>query len=634
MFKKIILVSSILPFLAQAQVAEQVLQKIEKVNSAAPGVSPCFDCGNTEIEKVSTFGACVRELCTDKNHFDYDVIATKLEKESSGTQVRGEAEVEKKLQEIMAIRQGADNPETRKKIYDLLKKSEFDMSDESLEMAFQLMAVTLSSAALKPDAKGERVIMDEDKFEKIKLPFSSQNKAALKKRLQGVVASFPPIAELSDGVLINSETYLKEKYPGLTSTEALQKMAADAKAEYEIFKKTRMARFFLDSFDVASFYPAEMIQNIESGRDLSEMVVRDFIAEIRGMEVTRKLFAGDLVDGKDIDYSEIRKHFVRPALIDKTIAFLKQDEARTKKENEDGLAGCMGVYRRNMKVLPNAQQAKALKDSVQEVKNRVAQGWAPKYSVQTQKGIEDYLKKVDFVLPLSKDEFQEGFKEKLRLKLLAKQRDSKLEIRNFSTLALIFLVTEFNKEIVAIAKPESAAAKDMSSNEYLKMCDREKVKTLSDANYTLLGKIRLSYTSAQALDLGKGVIAHELGHGISRIFRDKKASDHSSKKHAEFIKCLGGLHSKNGEHYHEEDYADWVAGNVTSVNMACIFPQNYRSSGSLLENVDESDPHSDDFFRLLHIESLQRAKLPKACNKVLAREKTSVDFESCQRLLK
>lgn len=140
-------------------------------------------------------------------------------------------------------------------------------------------------------------------------------------------------------------------------------------------------------------------------------------------------------------------------------------------------------------------------------------------------------------------------------------------------------------------------------DDVLSFCDKTEPAFLNDAAITSQNKIQLSWPTITNPELGLGIIAHEIGHMVSKKFPD---AVYSSKN------CLE--RKKNTEQYSEEDFADLfsselmnkLAGkvlDVTAKNMACgLLPRDKDQwvAGSL-KNAYAADEHSSGFYRLLAV---------------------------------
>lgn len=632
MLKKIVFtILLLIPNLGVGQIDEQILKQIEKIEKGAPGVpretDPCSTC--VASESVSAiFDACVKKVCTEKGLVPYTEIPAILPADLAKP-APDEKEVEAIFDKMIAIKSPIDTDVEREKIYDLLKAGKFAMTEDNLDLAFQYIVVGVGGQSIKWNMTTYRAEFDEEKFNEIALPLSEINKTAMKERVKAFVAGLPSAIELANSGEDNPDGYLASKYPGLSKVDAVKKLTAEFRNEYENFKQSGLGKLFSKIADGDFMFPKELVSEIESGKDVTDMSLRDLIAKKSSFSATRIYLSSAQASGKDkIDYKDLRTRMSAPAQIAEVIEKSKSDRATENTKKQDGKIACLSIYRRSLLTLPSVEQINALKKTINEVKKDIGEKWASNYSIHTQKKIAEYLEKVDFFLPPSRDDYSNGFKQRIQREIQVKARNAELNIKDRESLAFFMVLGSYSKSF-----SKTGSEKEKESSEYSEFCDKDKISPLNDANYTLRGKIQVSYTSAHALEMGKGVLAHELGHGISQIFNADLASDESSKKHQGFLSCLNSQHDINGTQYVEEDYADWVAANVTKANKACLYPQAYSPGTKQMENAFKTDTHSSEFFRLMHVESIQRGKLPGECNTFLVEQGTPKDFLSCQKLL-
>lgn len=102
-----------------------------------------------------------------------------------------------------------------------------------------------------------------------------------------------------------------------------------------------------------------------------------------------------------------------------------------------------------------------------------------------------------------------------------------------------------------------------------------------------------------------------------------------------YAKTGPGAKEINISYYAEEDFADLfsaVSLGPSYENFFCFsISRNYYQTKSLekLFDDDPDDEHSDDFFRLLHIEKARAGDLPPACLKIINDKKVNQKFKDC-----
>lgn len=631
MFKKIILSALFIPVISTAQIGDQIIKQINKFNEGTPsattGSNPCGTCAEQKTAR-SMFFDCVNELCRNKFLPVYTAIPF-INPMELNTPVPHAKEVEALLVKLENSVADSFPPEHEQKMDDLLKNKKLVMTNDDLDLFLQVLTFRLASLSIGWDPMTLNAFLDEGKFAQLQsqLPLSKKNQDLLKKKALAFAADLPNAKELMSMNNANPDIYLGYNYPGLKKDEAVKALIKDLRQEYKNYSESSIGKLLAKMSDDDTFYPQELLAVVESGHDIKNSDVADLIAAKKTLWTTAKFYSAGASTGKGkADYSDLRSQLVNPDRYERYKQAEKKKDAE-RKANQDTKSRCMSNYDRNMRILPSQDQVDKLKAGIIQVKSDIKTKWAPQYSEQTQKHIAEYLKEVDFLLPPSTEEYSKDLQARLVRKTQENSRKSATKFKDYNSLGLIHSILAYSEDIPVLASQGGYGEADS------KICQTNEFAALIDANYTMLGKIQLSYTVAHQLEMGKGVVAHELGHGISQILRSGKASEHSAKRHEEFMSCLSGLHDQNGSQYAEEDYADWLSANVTQTNMGCINPLGSYWSGEKQIADDPEYTHSSDFFRLLHIESIQRGKLPDSCNGVLVEEGTPKDFMACQKMI-
>jgi hypothetical protein len=181
--------------------------------------------------------------------------------------------------------------------------------------------------------------------------------------------------------------------------------------------------------------------------------------------------------------------------------------------------------------------------------------------------------------------------------------------------------------------------------------------SISDYSLTATGKISLSWFSAAYLDVGMGILAHEMGHVVSSHLRGLKDA---SKQAAGFMKTLNCVANRNpfitsatslqphdNTFWSEEDWADFFSSRVLnelekkkslwmkySKNVGCAlindsgFSENANYGGNSLR-PDLYDFHSSGFLRLLMVATDRRRVTPQ-CQPLLRYASTHQRTLQCQ----
>lgn len=176
--------------------------------------------------------------------------------------------------------------------------------------------------------------------------------------------------------------------------------------------------------------------------------------------------------------------------------------------------------------------------------------------------------------------------------------------------------------------------------------------TLNDSFQFTLNKpiLHVSPYSCDHPEIGEGIVAHELGHGLSTFMNahaDK--SPESAKKYQEIRKCINQqspdqslilpdqvmLAFPGDTLTGEEDTADWLSFNGTTPGtpVSCSFlpvKDNAYDPRGLKLKPAQNDSHSAGFLRAIRQIMAQKQSLSVACQKVVNAYKGIVEVGICQ----
>ncbi|MNL08671.1 hypothetical protein D3C87_1294030 [compost metagenome] len=209
-------------------------------------------------------------------------------------------------------------------------------------------------------------------------------------------------------------------------------------------------------------------------------------------------------------------------------------------------------------------------------------------------------------------------------------QQGKAEWQSFAVLSLITGVT----------KEESLFG------DIIEGCKDLEPKGLVDASYASLDMITMSWQSAMFPEFGAGIMAHELGHAVSRAVGEATPGNETYKntrscvisKHQDLLSADKKNESVN--RYQEEDWADEFAATVVSeLNQTWPYAKNYgclmmsmenkKYTGLVLQNIENQGGHSTSFLRALVAQSKMTGSLPASCLKALSQTETQAIQRSC-----
>lgn len=202
------------------------------------------------------------------------------------------------------------------------------------------------------------------------------------------------------------------------------------------------------------------------------------------------------------------------------------------------------------------------------------------------------------------------------------------------------IISAFDFDVYDPEKPLEKVYED--SNELIKKI--EGIIKPYDASFSILPLIKLSWLANSRF--GPQIAKHELGHQVERAILSKGNSmDFGILQRT--INCLAQLHperpqairSEKTPHYSEgfyssEDFADLFAakaGHNDAANVGCwglLDISGEIDDGSLV-NIDETDVHSSDFFRALHIDFTKKQRLTPSCAAYLEADYPEFEMQLC-----
>jgi hypothetical protein len=310
----------------------------------------------------------------------------------------------------------------------------------------------------------------------------------------------------------------------------------------------------------------------------------------------------------------------------------------------------------NIVSAPKAADIRQGPPMVQEVIRSVQENFISRYSLKTQNIINDRIGRLHFIFPEAQENLLQSYKRILlnfRDKVAAQDR----------ALSNLTPSQEQDQAMLALAgTKEKRPDKDpqlFPDDSIRNFCRHYKFSLLSD-NYDNSGggTIVLSWYSISNQDMGKQILAHELGHQVRHAMISNPISEHSAGILAQQKQCLSENHPeikplfKNSSEeisilpesstaavkkevpssfYEDEDFADSVAAVAvkTRSNLGCNFiplngPQQFgelalynhkeiemAAQDEILKN--QLNIHSSPVFRVLNIQLTRKDGLPKTC---------------------
>ena len=359
----------------------------------------------------------------------------------------------------------------------------------------------------------------------------------------------------------------------------------------------------------------------------SAMAIFDFLgkdAELKALLTTDRL---DL--DKDAQESGVAQKLQR---------LIETRKAQANGPDQDIKGACRLSYVRALEVLPSAQDLEAFRPRIETLKQQFITKSRQFLSAEDAQKIETRLAQATIALPITRDRHLANLKQSLEKGVeSARQSKNEMETIQHSDHRDIFMA------LMMAQTPD--VTKDKSSTEDI--CEHLQVQLLPDAALSNGNRILIGPMVVRFGKQADGIFFHELGHLLF-----SELSNHASRQETETWftqaqRCLIGNHSEmpaEEQHrqaqnpaqalYVSEDWADLISAQIDEPanNFACFFVRQANDEdydGFLMKNEDLTDPHSSDFYRLLHLSSLKQGQLSAACLGALAAKDAQPHFRNC-----
>ena len=245
----------------------------------------------------------------------------------------------------------------------------------------------------------------------------------------------------------------------------------------------------------------------------------------------------------------------------------------------------------------SGQNQKALK-MADGARQSVIDHVLPSYSTLSGRRLRDLLRSVRFILPPTREQAKQDYLD---------------QIKTYAERTPELLNDDNPLQSFCFAREFSARA-------------------LRDETLPTTDRVFVSVESVLYPDIGRQILAHEMGHQISAEFKRKNLSAESTQIYDRTRKCLADQHRfEEGppDRFVEEDHADLISARAfpnSQVETWCM-AQGGKHSFEL--NASKEDPHSGFLFRLLHMHQIAFGSLPPTCLDALREAGQNVQFHDC-----
>jgi hypothetical protein len=434
---------------------------------------------------------------------------------------------------------------------------------------------------------------------------------------------------------------LAKRYPGLSLKDALKTAGLAVQKDAMELKTGPYAKDALKDTGSRSYLNDQTINLAASGADLSSAEMTRFV-EVQGMVnlikdwYTPKELGGQTSIPADPYPISVRENLKRMNTEEKLNSYLTSlnNQPKFKKAWFATAQNCLTNFQEQMATAPSAADVESARETAAWARERVNAVLKPALSEQSMRIISGEIRNSLFEFPKTAEEFQRFFNEAVDIEIAGYNDSARDAIDSRS-------MPDFEEKNLGDLEALGAAEflKFESYFEFANLfCKRFSLDGHRDMAYTAHNKILTSWLSVAKPEIGRGVMAHELGHRVSSTIRKMKVSEHSRKKFEDYRNCLGAKHASENptplDRFTEEDWADLVAAKATSQQkMPTLCQFLARDKGEyvnldLLQTSNE-ETHSSNLFRIIHSQVVQHDSLPGGCKQLLEGKRPPVEFKAC-----
>ncbi len=439
--------------------------------------------------------------------------------------------------------------------------------------------------------------------------------------------------------LIPPRDFLKFKYPNLSFKDALKR---EGEKTYKRASQLQNGSSGSIIKIIAGFSQSlndPIIEKAANGEEMSDAEVSEFMYLQSGIPIFLDILTPREEGGQTVLLNtssvETFADFIKRTNLDQQIAQYVDDLKNPQKLADIRYTvyqECFTNYIFQMATLPNRSQIDEAVKNGDWAKGKIKEILGPVLSIPTTQMINNVIDGTFFSMPRSQETFHQYFINKLQASIQDSVRETehyKELIKNQQHKPNTLLNIHYGSEDFTI---------DQHFNDTKKLCDDFKITLTSDNSLTSLGGIITSWVSVRKPDLGKAIMLHELGHIVFKYLNSEQASSQSRAHFAEIRQCLSENHPGgdilSSEHYVEEDWCDLIASKGTyhsDINIGCELneQEDNKFINLDLNNPNQKDLHSTDFFRALQNYKVQKGTLPSACNQLNQEQDNRWKFKTC-----
>jgi len=422
------------------------------------------------------------------------------------------------------------------------------------------------------------------------------------------------------------EWRLKRLFPSLDRASALK---ADATRHLSLLAtlETQAGEFFASL--TLSTYESAIFRRAASGRDLNNVESKIYLEAASSLETIVAATTGELYQAliKIPFDAEQELAALKSGALEKAITAVKGTDLNQRAESAEGSCRLLLSLAYNSTL--SREQLSALESSIHSVRN-AAKVVAKRFANSNigDAGVERLFDQyIAFKLPENPRDSVTEVHLRMRKEMARTKAFTAKIVGGSPDIDAALLI--FGPALVTGELGQQDAAASV-----IGLCHQLPIPALTDATLTAQGKIMLSWYTANYPDVGRGIIAHEIGHVMSKVFRSFEISrPGQARGFMDSLNCVANrnpfvmtpiaLAAAQDTPWSEEDWADHFGALVLNEmqksepripmkSFACALVSGDKSySGNQLLPAP-GDPHSSGFLRVLMVAS-DRGELPPQC---------------------
>ncbi|MGE3610443.1 MAG: hypothetical protein AB7I27_12710 [Bacteriovoracaceae bacterium] len=426
---------------------------------------------------------------------------------------------------------------------------------------------------------------------------------------------------------------LEKDYPGLALSEIIEN---EKEIKDKLMEKLKAmnpkAYSFIESRQIVN---TRLIDKLQKEANPSEAMLNEYFSAMMFVRILDDYFFKPQPEFSKLNPKRIDEFYSKDEILKKANQVKRSLTSLSLEspEIQQNIQHCQAIFNKIQSALPTEKEREEYLRQIDLYKKEFKRVILGKLSEETAKTLGPKLDGVLFDVPASKEVMSELMLESLKDLELDIDGDKKLKTSDANNKDYILLdilnLMEYEQE-----KFTGDAAQD---------CDSYELGSLEDFSLQIgSGKIKVSWLTLKVPEMGKGIVAHELGHALAGIMKENVLSEHSAKVFKESRQCLNnGSYSIANESiiyktnegqvadsyitdlFVEENWADMISANVlekSGVNFGCFLLDKNDSGlydSNILFPTDEKDTHAPNLNRVLKIQSILKGVLPSSCKKLL-----------------